>query len=67
MITLTVKPRNKKELLIVEKFLEAIKVTYIPNNENDVYSPEFVESILKSREDYKNGKGVKIALEDLWK
>jgi hypothetical protein len=67
MTTLTVKPRNKKELLIVEKFLEAIKVKYIPNDENDVYSTEFVESVLQSREDYKKGKGVKIALKDLWK
>ena len=31
------------------------------------YDPEFVKKILDGREDVKNGKGVKIALEDLWK
>lgn len=68
MTILTVKPKNKKELLMVEKVLEALKVKFVPTEEEDTpYSPEFVESILQGREDYKNGKGVKIALEDLWK
>ncbi|MEO3408009.1 DUF2683 family protein [Mucilaginibacter sp. CAU 1740] len=31
------------------------------------YNPEFVNKILRSREDIKNGKGVKIDVENLWK
>jgi non-homologous end joining protein Ku len=67
MTTLTVEPRNKKELSMVKKVLEALEVKFKPNEEESPYNPEFVESILKGREDYKNGKCVTIALEDLWK
>ena len=68
MTILTVKPRNKKELLMVEKVLEALKVKFVPTEEEDTpYSTEFVKSILQGDEDYKNGKCVTIALEDLWK
>lgn len=49
--------------------------TYISRIENDAsdieekspYDPEFVKKILQGKEDIKNGKGVKIAIEDLWK
>lgn len=32
-----------------------------------VYNPLFVEKILQGREDIKNGKGIKIMTDDLWK
>lgn len=67
MTRLMVEPKNKRELLMVEKVLEALKVKYVPTEEEEAYNPEFVKSILKGREDYKNGKCVTIALEDLWK
>ena len=35
--------------------------------EESAYDPEFVKKILQGREDVKNGKGVKIKIEDLWK
>ncbi|MGL6119204.1 MAG: DUF2683 family protein [Fusobacteriaceae bacterium] len=67
MTTLTVKPKNKKELLMAQKALKAINIDFVKeeNGEEDVYSPEFVESILQGREDYKNGKGKEITLEEL--
>ncbi|MGI4806434.1 MAG: DUF2683 family protein [Janthinobacterium lividum] len=35
--------------------------------EESPYDPEFVKDILQAREEHKNGKIVKLALEDLWK
>jgi hypothetical protein len=67
MTTLTVKPRNKKELLMIEKILEALKVDYVPTEEEELYNPEFVAKILQGDEDSRQGKSVTIALEDLWK
>jgi hypothetical protein len=31
------------------------------------YDPKFVSKVLQGREDVRNGKGVKITIEDLWK
>lgn len=71
MTTLTVEPRNKRELSMVKKVLEALEVKFKPNEEEDApYNPEFVEKILKGREDSKNGKGRKITINELnalWK
>ncbi len=41
-----------------------IPIEYI---EDEPYNTEFVKKILQSKEDSKQGKGVKIAVEDLWK
>jgi hypothetical protein len=68
MITLTVKPKNKKELSVFKKVLKALDADFETNKEDESpYNPEFVAKILKGREDSKNGKCVTIALEDLWK
>ena len=71
MTTLTVKPKNRKELLMVEKILEALKVKFVPaEEENAPYNPEFVAKILKGREDSKNGKGRNVTMNELnalWK
>ena len=35
--------------------------------EESPYDPEFVKKIKRGQEDIKNGKGIKINIEDLWK
>ena len=68
MTTLTVRPKNKKELLAIKNLLEAFNVDFETNSDKEApYNPEFVASVLQGREDYKNGKCVAVALEDLWK
>ena len=66
MTTLTVRPRNKKELSAIKKILEVLKMDFESNNESP-YNPEFVQRVLLAKEEIKQGKGVKIATEDLWK
>ena len=65
METLIVQPKTKEQLTALKAFIKAMKIDF--KSEKSPYNPEFVEKILQGREDIKNGKGVKIATEDLWK
>ncbi len=64
MGTLIVHPDNEEQLTAVKAVLNALKVTF---EEESPYNPEFVAEIIQAEEDIKNGKGVKIRTEDLWK
>ncbi len=46
---------------------KAFAIVPLDELEDSGYNPEFVNKIMKAREDSKQGKGVKIAIEDLWK
>ncbi len=65
MGTLIVHPDNEEQLTAVKAVLNALKITF--EEEESPYNPEFVKMILQAEEDIKNGKGVKIRTEDLWK
>ena len=65
METLIVQPKTKEQLTALKAFIKAMKIDF--TYAKGTYDPEFVEKILQGREDIKNGKGVKIAIEDLWK
>lgn len=68
MTTLTVRPKNKKELLAIKNVLEAFKVDFETNPDIEApYNPEFVKRVLLADKEIDEGKGVTIALEDLWK
>lgn len=53
----------KKRITVIKK--KTLQTLYKLNLE--IYSPAFVSKILQSREDIKNGKGVKIVTADMWK
>lgn len=65
METLILHPKNKEQLSVLKAMAKALKVDF--ETEKSPYDPEFVKKILDGREAVKNGKGVKIAIEDLWK
>jgi len=65
METLIVQPKTKEQLTALKAFIKAMKIDF--KSEKSPYDPEFVEKILQGREDIKNGRGVRIATEDLWK
>ncbi|MBK7809614.1 MAG: hypothetical protein KA270_09130 [Saprospiraceae bacterium] len=65
---------NKKQSKIVREFLETQKVKFdiTPKKKGKdegecPYDPEFVERILKSSQQAKEGKYTIISVEDLWK
>lgn len=65
METLIIHPKNKEQLAAIKAFVKALKIDF--TTKKSPYNTEFVKEILKAKEDVKNGKGVKIAIEDLWK
>jgi len=65
METLIVQPKTKEQLTALKAFIKAMKIDF--KSEKSPYDPESVEKILQGREDIKNGRGVRIATEDLWK
>ena len=65
METLIIQPKTREQLTALKAFVKAMKIDF--KSEKTQYDPEFVEKILQGREDIKNGKGIRIATEDLWK
>ena len=65
MTTLIVHPENKEKLDALKAVMKALKISF--EEEKSPYNPEFVASVLQAEQDIKDGKGVKIATEDLWK
>jgi hypothetical protein len=58
-----------RETKFVTEFVKKIggKVKKQNNVENSPYDPKFVKKILQGVEDIKNGKGVIVDVENLWK
>lgn len=59
-------PSNKNELETIKAFFKALKIKFELANE-DEYDEKFVSKIEKSRSQIKEGKTVKIDLDDIWK
>jgi hypothetical protein len=79
METIIVHPKNNEEKKVIKAFLEALKIKF-ENSKNKTertsdselakqsdYDPEFVEMVEQNRKDYKEGKGIKVNLDDIWK
>ena len=65
METMIMHPKNKEQLIALKAIAKALKVEF--EVEKSPYNPDFVKKILQGKEDIKNGKGIKISVEDLWK
>jgi len=67
MDTILIRPKNKTQLEAIKAFAKALKMDFETTYSESPYDPDLVKKILKGRKDVKNDKGVKIAVEDLWK
>ena len=70
METFIVHPKNNEERKVIKAFLEALKIKFenFKNKpEERDYSPEFVKMVEQNRKDYKEGKGIEINLDEIWK
>ena len=65
METLIAHPANKEQLNAIKAIMRALKVDF--KIEKNPYNPEFVAKIEQGRKEIKEGKGVKVKVEDLWK
>lgn len=68
MSTLNIKvyPDDKAQLRAIKSILKALKIKFQVEEEKS-YNPKFVERVLTAKEEIKQGKGVKISTDDLWK
>lgn len=62
-IIIQAEPKKKKALI---EILKAFEVPFTVKKEQ-TYNTNFVEEVLKSRQDYKDGAYTSIKIEDLWK
>ena len=73
MEALTFLPKNKEQLTALKAIAKAMKIDFktveLTDREKaiDLYGLPIVEKLEQGREDFKNGKRVKIKIEDLWK
>ena len=65
METLIVHPKNEEQSTALKAVMKVLKIDF--ETEERPYNPEFVAKIKRGQEQVKAGKGVKIAIEDLWK
>ncbi|PWS28370.1 hypothetical protein DHW03_00490 [Pedobacter yonginense] len=65
METLIAHPKNKEQATALKAVMKVLEIDF--ETEESQYNPDFVDAVLQSKEDIKNGKGVKIAVDDLWK
>jgi hypothetical protein len=66
MTTFTIDTEDKEVLKAVKALLKGFKVSFEETNEKP-YNGEFVAKIEKSIHEVKEGKTVKIELDDIWK
>lgn len=57
---------KKKDLQVIKSLGKALGFE-VEKKEESPYNPEFVKEILEAEKSIKEGRGVKIKLEDLWK
>ena len=63
---LILKNVQKEHLPLINELAKMLNVE-VNLNETDKYDKKFVAEILNAEQDLKDGKGVRIKIEDLWK
>jgi len=57
MTTLTVNIQNEKDLPVLQEILDRFGLEYVVENEEDYdFSPEEIESLVKTKQDFLDGK-----------
>lgn len=65
METVIAHPTNQEQKDALTSFLRSLKVKYEITTDKP-YNPEFVKKIKESRQQVKEGKTVKISLDEIW-
>lgn len=65
METLIVHPANKEQLSALKAFMKAFNISFEENKQP--YNAEFVEKMKLSKQQAKEGKTVKVSLDEIWK
>jgi hypothetical protein len=65
-INFKVYPENKSQIKTIKAVFKAFKIKF-EVEEKKPYNQEFVTRVLEAKQEIKQGKGKKIAIDDLWK
>lgn len=65
METLIVHPENEEQLSALKAFMKAFNISFEENKQP--YNAEFVEKMKLSKQQAKEGKTVKVSLDEIWK
>jgi hypothetical protein len=68
-INITAYPSDMSQIVAIKAVMKALKIKFEVNKE-EPYNPEFVAKIQKGRQDYKDGKGKVMTMDELnalWK
>jgi hypothetical protein len=63
-------PTNAEQINVLKAVVKAFKIKFEVTATEEPYKPEFVAKIEKSQQDYKDGKGTAVTLDELnnlWK
>lgn len=66
METLRVHPNNEEELQALKTLLKVMKINF-EKEEPSPYNPEFIAKVKRGEKAMKEGKGVTVDLNNLWK
>jgi hypothetical protein len=64
--TFIIHPETQEQENALKAFIEALNIKYKITSEKE-YDPDFVAKIQESRKQAKEGKTVKVNLDDIWK
>lgn len=68
MELITIHPKNKKQATLFEQLAKILKVPFEKTKKTgSSYNPEFVAKMRESRKQAREGKTVKINLDEIWK
>ena len=68
MEAIIIHPKNKEQVSLFEQLAKTLKIPFeIKKLESNSYSDEFESKMKESRKQAKEGKTVKINLDELWK
>jgi hypothetical protein len=66
METFIVYPESKEQSMAIKAFLKALKINFEKEGKSP-YNQEFVDKIKRGEQAAKDGKGIKVDLDNLWK
>lgn len=66
METILIYPESKEQIKAFQQMAKALKVPFEIKEESP-YKSEFVDMVNQGDKDFKNGKGKKMQLDDIWK
>lgn len=66
METILIRTNSKEQIKVFEQMAKVLKIAFEINKESP-YKSEFVAMVKQADEDFKNGKGKSVKLDDIWK